>query len=237
MKVLSPLLSLSACLVIFSQIVNAAVFTGTYDFSAASGDTTSFTYNGATVENVTVGDLIKVGVTSSSSADNSRAKSWSTGASSGSDSFSGAIDLGKYFEFSLTAETGYTVDLTSITFGLGRSGTGPRQWEWRSSTDGYAATIGTYTSLNSGLAAVGGVLTNPDSDSSWAGSILDLSGASYQGLTAITFRLYGYNAESTVGTGGFQGDLSFSGQAVPEPAAALLGAFGLLGLLRRRRSY
>jgi len=70
-------------------------------------------------------------------------------------------------------------------------------------------------------------------DGNWTGNVLDLGGTAFDGLSSITCRLYGFDAEGTAGTAGLQGNLTFAGvtTAIPEPAAAL----GLLGILRRRR--
>ena len=97
------------------------------------------------------------------------------------------------------------------------------------------------TTVNAGLTNTAGVLTNPDTNSSWTGNVLDLSGTDYDELTTVTFRLFGFNSEQAGGTGGLQGDLSFAGEVVevtppiPEPSTALLGLLGTLALLRRRR--
>ncbi|MEX1116585.1 MAG: PEP-CTERM sorting domain-containing protein [Akkermansiaceae bacterium] len=234
MKTKSLLIAGATILAILATKSAAAVVTGTYSFGA-DGHVETFAYNGAAITGVTVGNLVKVGVTSSSSSGNSRASNWPTGATTESNAFTGTIDPSKYFVFTLAALGGYTLDMSSITFGVGRSTTGPRQWEWRSSANNYASAIETYTSTTAGLTLVSGVLTNPDTNSSWTGNVLDLSAEAYKDLTNISFRIYGYNSESTVGTGGLQGDLNFDVTAVPEPTAVFLGAFGLLGLLRRRR--
>jgi hypothetical protein len=200
-----------------------AAFTGTYTFGTG-GNVTSFAYNGPAIDDLSVGDLAKVGVTTSSSSNNFRASNWPTGATNASNVFAGVLDPGKYFEFTLTAAAGHTLAMESLSFGVGRSGTGPRQWQWRSSADGFAAAIDTYTTVNAGLTLAGGLLTNPDDNSSWTGNVLDLSGAAYQGLGSLTFRFYGFNAEGTGGTGGLQGPLSFAGGVVETGAGA--GALG-----------
>ena len=200
-----------------------AAFTGSYTFGTG-GNVTSFAYNGPAIDDLSVGDLAKVGVTTSSSSNNFRASNWPTGATNASNVFAGVLDPGKYFEFTLTAAAGHTLAMESLSFGVGRSGTGPRQWQWRSSADGFAAAIDTYTTVNAGLTLAGGLLTNPDDNSSWTGNVLDLSGAAYQGLGSLTFRFYGFNAEGTGGTGGLQGPLSFAGGVVETGAGA--GALG-----------
>ena len=212
----------------------ATVFSGTYSWGS-DGNVPSFPYNGTGIALLTVSDATKNGINSTSNAGNFRASSWATGATDGGDDFSGSIDLNKYIEFTLTAAEGHHINMTSITFGLGRSGTGPRQWEWRSSADDFSGAINTYSTVNLNLTNSSGILTTPDSDSSWTGNILDLSSGSHSNLSSITFRLYGYNAEGTQGTGGLQGDLSFSGTLIPEPSSALLLMLGTAGLLRRKR--
>ena len=198
------LTTLAAVLTLLSHhpLTTAQQFTGTFTFGGTSGNVASFAYNGTPIPNLTVSDLTKVGVTSSSNSNNFRANNWPLNSSPG-------LDATKYFEFTLTADSGYTFDMGDLTFGLGRSSTGPVNWEWRSDADSFASTLSTYTSVNAGLTESGGVLTNPDSNSNWTGNILDLSSST--GLNAITLRYYGYNAESTSGTGGLQGPLSFSG--------------------------
>jgi len=207
-----------------------AAFTGTFSFTGSTGHVASLPYNGGAIGDAAVGALVKVGVTSSSNSGNSRASQWPTGATTGSDAFTGAVDLGKYFEFTLTADPGHVLDMDSLTFGVGRSATGPRQWQWRSSVDGFAAAIDTYTSVHAGLTRSGGILANPDSDSSWTGNVLDLSAAAFQGLEALTLRFYGFNAEGTGGTGGLQGPLSFAGDVVTvtDSVPATIGPGGFL---------
>jgi autotransporter-associated beta strand protein len=60
-----------------------------------------------------------------------------------------------------------------------------------------------------------GVITIGDVTSTTLTNIvLDLSAASFQSLTAVTFRFYAYNSEASGGTGGLQGPLSFSGSVL-----------------------
>jgi len=185
-------------------------FTATYTFGS-DGNVQSFAYNGSSYEGLTFSSIQKVGVTSSSSSGNFRATGWPTGATDGSDSFSGSIDLARYIGFNISAAQGYQFTVSSISFGLGRSATGTRQAQWRGSLDSYASGFSSYSSLNAGLTNSSGTLTNPDANSSWTGNILS-PGSSYIDLTTTAgFRLYLFNAEASGGTAGLQGPITISG--------------------------
>jgi len=194
-----------------ASVTSAGVFT-----FGTSGNVSSFAYNGAAIANLTVGNLLKVGGTSSSSSGNYRASGWPVDPSGTSALLTGSPDLGDYFGFTLNASGGYTFDIDSLTFGVGRSSTGPRSSQWRSNVDNFAAPVGTYASLGgSGLFAVSGDALNFTTDSTattGTNVVLAMSGSSsaYQGLSSIDLRWYAYNAESSGGTGGFQGPLSFT---------------------------
>jgi autotransporter-associated beta strand protein len=183
-------------------------FTGTYTWGA-NGNTNSFAYNGTDIANLTESAFTKVGVTTGSSGGNFRASGWALDPSVGS--LTGTNDPSKYFEFSLTADSGFTLSMTNINFGVGRSGTGPRTFVWSSSVDSFATIITNYT-VPTGVTNNAGVLTIGDVTSTTLTNIsLDLSGASFQNLTSITLRFYSYNSEASGGTAGLQGPLSFSG--------------------------
>jgi hypothetical protein len=227
LQLLKSLIRLAFCVFLFSTGANlhAQAFTGTFTFDGSTGNVDSFSYNGTPIPGATISALTKNGVTTSSSTSNFRASNWALGATTGSDVFTGTLDPAMYFEFTITAAPGKVINLPSLVFGLGRSGTGPRQWQWRSSVDGFAAPI-TATALNAGVAQEAGVLTVPDSNSSWTGNEITTSGASYENLSSVTFRLYAYNAESASGTAGLQGPLTFSGtlaDGAPVDDSILLG--------------
>lgn len=200
-----------------TESVQAASVTSTGIFTfGTSGNVSSFTYNGTPIANLTVGSLLKVGGTSSTSSGNFRASGWPLDASGTGALLTGAPDLGDYFSFTMNAASGYTFDIDDVTFGFGRSSTGPRSSQWRSNVDNYAAAIGSYSSLGgSGLFAVSGNALHFSTDSAattGTNVVLTMSGSSaaYQGLSSIDLRWYAYNAESSAGTGGFQGPLSFT---------------------------
>jgi len=214
-----------------------------------SGNVSSFAYNGDAIANLSVGNLLKVGGTTSSSSGNFRASGWPVDASGTSALLTGTADLGDYFGFTLTADSGYTFDIDALTFGFGRSATGPRSSQWRSNVDAFAAPIGTYSSAgSSGLFTTsgGGLHFATDSTATTGtGVVLSMSGSSsvYQGLSSIDLRWYAYNAEAAGGTGGFQGPLSFtvtvnsSGPSTPissydPPAGYYASASGTGSLLK-----
>lgn len=208
-------ISLLSALLLFVTITFAQTnFTATYNLAGSDNNVTSFTYNGDTYEGITPQPLLKVGVSTSPSNNNYRATDWPLGATSGSDVFTGTIDLEKYIGFSIEPVTGYTFTITSIKFGLGRSATGPRQFEWRGNADGFASTLSTYEALNTNLTNVDGVLTCLDENSNWLNNTLT-PGAAYQNLSTTTeFRLYAYNSEKVGGTAGLQGNLIIEGTFV-----------------------
>ena len=210
-----PALFCALCASALGQIA----FTGTYTPPSTGNTETTLAYNGTAVSNLTISPLAKVGITSTSSGNGFRGSNWPLGGANGSDVFTGAIDTTKYIEFTLTAATDYAIELSTLTFGVGRSGTGPRQWEWRSSVDSYTAPLTAYSTRSAGATnPTSGVLQVPDTTAGWTGNVLDLS--ALNNVTTITFRLYGYNADGTGGTGGILGALTFAGNVVYTGAVA-----------------
>jgi hypothetical protein len=217
--------------------VNGQVFTGNYTFGSG-GNVTSFAYNGTPIDNLTVSALTKNGVTNTSSAGNFRASNWPLDPAVGI--LAGSIDTAKYFEFSLTPTAGNTLNINSFTFGVGRTGTGPRSFQWRSSLDSFAAPISGYTATNAALDQnLGAGILSYTSDVTTAatGNTLTFSSPTFSNLSTVTFRLYGFNSEGTTGTGGLEGNFIFAGEVVPEPttwALIGLGAAFVLWRIRRR---
>lgn len=95
-----------------------------------------------------------------------------------------------YIQFTVTPNSGFSFTPTSFVFYWDRSETGPPNVALRSSVDGYAADLGTVTGMVSGGSATTTARTI---------TITGLSNIT----TATTFRLYGYGATGTTGTGGF----------------------------------
>ncbi|NJM80294.1 MAG: hypothetical protein HC854_13040 [Flavobacterium sp.] len=99
----------------------------------------------------------------------------------------------KYFEFTLTPNAGYEINFVSFAYNGQASGTGPTNFAFRSSLDGFTANIGT---PNAG------------------GTTINLAAGSYQNITSsITFRFYGWGASAAGGTFSIN-DFIFNGTVV-----------------------
>ncbi|NDP21670.1 MAG: T9SS type A sorting domain-containing protein [Paludibacter sp.] len=97
-----------------------------------------------------------------------------------------AITGNDYIQFIVTPYSSYSFTPTSFAFQWDKSETGPKSVTLRSSVDSYSSDLGTISTV----AAMGTVNT-----------------ITIEGLTnltsATTFRIYGYGATTTAGTGGF----------------------------------
>jgi hypothetical protein len=155
----------------------------------------------------------------------------------------GLPDAGKYYEVTLTPDPSHTMDLDSITFGVRRSGTGPRDYSVRSSLDGYSSNLpGSVNAGNTELQLNGGNVFHWINDSSPAsdvtGTSVNLPSAFDTLTSAVTFRFYGHSAESAGGNFSMD-NVAFNGAvaAVPEPeeyAAMFGGGLVVFAMVRRR---
>lgn len=146
---------------------------------------------------------------------------------------------GDYYEFS-TSSTGHE-DITVTFDSIGRGTGAPRDFQLSYSTDGTNFTnFGAVYALLRDAPTI--VLWNSSTPSTQTTYSFDLSGISeLDNEETIYFRVSQVGTTSvnggTVGAGSVRMDnLTINGTVVPEPSsAALLGALGLAGLLRRRR--
>ena len=88
-----------------------------------------------------------------------------------------------YFQFTLTAASGYNISVTAVTLKMYRSTTGPTTIALASDADSYAAIIGGAQALASA-----------------SNSTITFSGLTLTGKSSITFRVYGYGASAATGT-------------------------------------
>ncbi|MGD0614898.1 MAG: PEP-CTERM sorting domain-containing protein [Verrucomicrobiota bacterium] len=159
------------------------------------------------------------------------------------DDFTGSLNEAKYYDVTFTPQAGYALDLVTISFSLNRIYNGIRNYAVRSSVDDFAANLPACINPYTPDLGVG-----PDNSFRWvrdeafpsdhAQNEVDL-GADFSGLTSpVTFRFYGWNAESS--TGYFSIDnvmVTGSTEPVPEPGALAMLALGtmLFGLGCHRR--
>ncbi|MFD1874630.1 T9SS type A sorting domain-containing protein [Hymenobacter bucti] len=186
-------------------------FMGTYSFSSVAGGSSGTTDPTPvpTATGVTFGSFSAVGTPANPNADNRFSfTSWPVGATDGSDAFSstGALNPGKYYSVTLTPQPGFVLSLSTITFTLQRTGTGIRQYAVRSSTDNYANNLPASITANSNLSVVAGntfqvVDAASVAGTAQTGSTITLGGTGHTNVSdAVTFRFYGFNAETAAGT-------------------------------------
>lgn len=136
--------------------------------------------------NISATNLTQGTITAAANANRFGGSGWfNTGNTPAGNTLAEAITGNDYVQYIVSPNVGYNFTPTSLVFQWQSSGTGPTTVTLRSSNDSYAADLGsatvtisiaTYTITISGLTAL---------------------------TSATTFRLYGYGATATGGTGGF----------------------------------
>jgi hypothetical protein len=144
--------------------------------------------------NLASASIARVGLTGGSSGSRYSSSGWSTTAN--------------YMTATLTAASGYLVNLngTTVTGTWGSSNTGPISYDVRSSVDNFATSIGTF-----------------NSSSSSATSSITLPSSNFNNLSTITFRFIGSstaaNGTTTASTGtGGPSSLVFNGDVIIAPS-------------------
>jgi hypothetical protein len=143
-----------------------------------------------------------------------------------------AITHGAYMSFTVSADAGYELDLTSLTYksvhnktnlGNDQDTDATMNFFVRSSVDSYAANVGSVFSQGW--------------NTSTANRTIDLNGSAFQDLTsAVTFRLYVYESvQLDTIQGARWDDVVLNGTVIPEPATLGLIAFSGIGVLFIRR--
>ena len=104
-----------------------------------------------------------------------------------------AVAGNDYIQFIVTPNSGYSFTPTSFVFIWDFSATGPKNVTLRSSVDNYTADLGVLSNMTASISANKTI------------NIIGLTNST----TATTFRIYGYGATATGGTGGFDTDTNF----------------------------
>ncbi len=115
-----------------------------------------------------------------------------------------------YLTFTLTASTGYVINLNNsvLSFGLSSSGTGPQVYGVYSSVNGFSSTS---NQIGSNLTTSSTSVTFPSSG--------------FNDLSTIEIRIYAWNASASTGTGGFN-SMSLTGTlscTTPSQSSAISG--------------
>lgn len=180
---------------LFSAGVFAQAFTVTYDFAepvvTGQGVVDAGVVAGST--DLTVTPFTATGL-SSTTTTNRFVWSGATTATT--------LDLTKYFEVTLTPGSGVNMSVTSLTFRLQRSGTGPRYCAVRSSVDGYASNLpASISPANAELEVASNAIhfVNDGITTGQNGSTITISNINNVS-TATSFRIYFYEAEAAGGT-------------------------------------
>jgi hypothetical protein len=167
-----------ASMTFFALAINIPVASAATIWSnAITGDSSSNPYaTGGDVKDANVGTVVLgagTGVTANAGGGRYNFANWGS-----------SHDLNDYFYWTLTPNSGFKIDFTTLTGNWQRSSSGPASYILRSSADGFVGNVAS-GSVPSGTAAFN----------------LNLGAAAFDAITsAITFRLYGFGSTGTAGT-------------------------------------
>ena len=151
-----------------------------FSFTGANGDETTYPPDYQPV-NVTINNISRgTGITATVLSDAFNARNWP-------DSVTG-FQGDSYYEVIITANYGYSFNLTGIELDHRKSASGPPDWEVRSSINNFSSNLGGFQQT------IGDGIWNRN-------TYLDF-GTTIQGVTSDTIRIYAYNSTSGLGTWG-----------------------------------
>jgi len=152
----------------------AALELGTTSLSANTTGAATFTSKDANIASLPATTLTVGQQTQPGGAGYIASKNWGTTTS---------INTAMYYQFTLTASSGYAINVTQVSLRMYRSSTGPASIALSSDADSYATQIGGVQTLASA-----------------SNSTISFSSLTLTGKSSITFRIYGYNASAGTGT-------------------------------------
>ncbi|HMN05636.1 MAG TPA: M43 family zinc metalloprotease [Flavobacteriales bacterium] len=128
---------------------------------------------------------------------------WGTGSEDGDSiqHFTGSLDAGRYYEFTVTPQLGYSMPITGITFKVDRSDDGPRSFAVRSSVNSFGSNLNASVSGSDTLvlAVTGGNTIHFRHDTSGLVATAKFNASYVNRVDPITFRIYAWNAEDANG--------------------------------------
>lgn len=189
---------------------NAQSFSAKYNF-ALTNTITATTIDptpSPTVTGVVFGSFSAVSVGTVSTSNGSFTyDTWGLGATHNDNvaaNYTGAIDLGKYYDVSITPQTGYEVTLTDASFTSRRSSTGPRQYSVRTSADSYSLNLPATPSTNSIVTVINSnefFVSIDGNTNNYAGNTVAFSSPVFTAFTTpLNVRFYAWNAEAATGS-------------------------------------
>ncbi len=227
----------------FASDVQAAVL-ATYEFTGqTTGQKTAIpaTSSGS---NVTASDVTRNNVIMDVGNDAAWTSRPYLGASTGSDTAgapfanaAAAVSANSYFTFTLTADSGYELDLSSLAFVVTKGGGSTRGFAMQTSATGFSTDGSTNINTSTGDVSAGfsQTVTTQRGTPAFTNVNLSLTGAAYQDLDSITFRFFTFAASNfqTVEYDNFTVNGTVS--LVPEPASLGLAGVVVIGAFGRRR--
>jgi hypothetical protein len=125
-------------------------------------------------------------------------------------------DGSKYWEFTVTANAGFNIDLSSLTFDDQKSSTGPTGWT---------------VTVNGTTVASGQTTHSP-----FGGNTISLTGIPFQDLAAADVKIYGFGASGSGGTWRvdnvtLNGSVDRGAAAVPDSLPFAYAAMALIGIM------
>lgn len=208
-------ITLLVALAISSLCATAQNFSVTYTFDSVK--TTTGTTDPSfvpTATGVTFGSFSSVGASANpNAAGRFSFTGWSIGSTGGFadtlySGMTGALDAGKYYEVTISPNSGFGVNLDTIRFSARRSPTGPRSYSVRSSVDGFTSNISNAVLPASPWISIQGTNeffyrhdTTANGLNTINGNFIFLTGGTFSNLSSpVTFRFYFWNAEAAAGS-------------------------------------
>lgn len=164
------------CFIGYSQIL-------TFEFNGLVGNEASAASNSNNA-NLSSSTITRgAGLTATNNGNRFNAQSWATL------NIANAVSGNDYMQFTITPNSGFQFNVTTIVFNVQRSATGLRGIALRSSLDGYTTNIDTEKAI---------------ADNTNSTQVVTFTVNQTGNTSAVTYRIYGW-AESTGGSGGFEG--------------------------------